>query len=212
MTAKASGRRWQRRPDERPRALMASAMKLLLERGYGRVGLDEVAADAGVSKATIYHYFSSKDDLLTQSLSQRMAERRGAIERQLAAEGGPAGDRLRTFLIDFWNRAVTPQAGLWQQMLTTEIAADAPEVFAAWARGVVARWRSVERLIREGQRRGEFCRDVNARIAARSVLSALSYQALHHVHFRMHRYAPYASTRLCSAIIDEFLRGLRRSS
>src|SRR5579872_5990177 len=103
-------RRWQRRPDERPRALMESAMKLLLERGYGRVGLDEVAADAGVSKATIYHYFSSKDDLLTQSLSQRMAERRGAIERQLAAEGGPAGDRLRTFLIDFWNRAVTPQA------------------------------------------------------------------------------------------------------
>ncbi len=187
-------------------------MKLLLERGYGRVGLDDVAADAGVSKATIYHYFSSKDDLLTQSLSRRMAEKRGEIEQQLAAEGGRAGDRLRTFLMDFWNRAVMPQAGLFQQMLTTEIAADAPDVFAAWARGVVARWRTVERLIREGQRRGEFRRDVNAPVAARSMLSALSYQALYHVHFRMNRYAPFASSRLCSAMVDEFLRGLRRAS
>ena len=189
---------------------MTSAMNLLLQRGYGRVSLAAVAADAGVSKATIYHYFSNKDDLLTQSLSHRMAEKHGEIEQQIATAGGDAGDRLRTFLAEFWKRSITPQSGLWQQMLATEIVADAPDVFGAWVRGLVDRWRTVERLIREGQRSREFRDDVDAVIAARTILSALSHQALFHVHFGLKRYAPYEPARLCSAIIDQFLRGLRR--
>lgn len=191
---------------------MTSAMKLLLERGYGRVSLEAVAADAGVSKATIYHYFSNKDDLLTQSLSQRMAEKHGELEQHVASAGGSASDRLRTFLREFWKRSITPQAGFWQQMLATEIVADAPDVFAAWVRGLVDRWRTVERIIREGQHDGEFRGDVDAEIAARTILSALSHQALFHVHFRLKRYAPYEPSRLCSAIIEQFLRGLRSHS
>ena len=210
MGARVLRRRWERRPDERPRALMTSAMKLLLERGYGRVSLAAVANDAGVSKATIYHYFSNKDDLLTQSLALRMAEKHGAIEQQIATAGGSASERLRTFLREFWNQSTTPQAGFWQQMLATEIVTDAPDVFATWVRGLVERWRTVERLIREGQRVGEFQRDVDVSIAARTILSALSHQALFHVHFDLRRYAPYDPARLCSAIIEQFLRGLRK--
>jgi len=88
-----AGRRWQRLPDERPRALMNSALKLLKRRGYRRIRLEEIAADAGVSKATIYHYFANKDDLLTQSVAARMAERHAAIERQLEGIAHPRRDR-----------------------------------------------------------------------------------------------------------------------
>jgi len=205
-------RRWQRKPDERPLALMNSAMKLLLARGYGRVSLDEVAADAGVSKATVYHYFSGKDDLLTRSLSQRMADKQDEIDRHVARSGGSAAKRLQSYLTAFWARNLRPQAGLWQQMLVSEIATDAPEVFAAWARGFVARWQSVEKLIREGQRSGEFRRDVDAHAAARTIISSLTHQSLFHVHFRMHRFAPYHRDRLCDALINQFLRGLRKHS
>ncbi len=187
---------------------MTSALKLLLERGYGRVSLDAVAADAGVSKATIYHYFSNKDDLLTQSLSRRMAEKQDELAQQVATTGGSASDRLRTYLRAFWNRSAAPQSALWQQLLANEIVSDAPDVFAAWAHGLIDRWRSVERLIRDGQRLGEFRRDVDAAVAARTIVSALSHQSLVHVHFGVRRYAPYASARLCSAIIEQFLRGL----
>jgi len=205
-------RRWQRRPDERPRTLMESAMKLLLKRGYGRVSLDEVAADAGVSKATVYHYFSGKDDLLTRSLSQRMAEKQDEIERYVARAGGSAAKRLQLYLQEFWVRNLRPQAGLWQQMLVSEIAADAPEVFAAWARGFVARWQSVERLIRDGQRTGEFRQDADAHAAARTIMSSLTHQALFHVHLGMHRFSPYDRDRLCKSLVNQFLRGLRKHS
>jgi hypothetical protein len=94
-------------------------------------------------------------------------------------------------------------------LLAAEIATGAPDVFAVWARGLVRRWRVVRRLIREGQQTGEFRRDVNAEIAARVVISALSHQALFHVHFGLDRFAPYSPDRLITAVIQQFIDGLR---
>src|SRR2546423_13903901 len=118
--------RWQRLPDERPRALMASALKPLPRRGYRRIRLEEIAEDAGVSKATIYHYFTNKDDLLTQSVAARMAERHAQIERELASEGGGAADRLRNFLRQFWDFSLALQAGLWQPLVVCRVLAGGP--------------------------------------------------------------------------------------
>jgi TetR/AcrR family fatty acid metabolism transcriptional regulator len=201
--------RWRRLPDERPRSLMASALKLLPRRGYRRITLEEIADDAGVSKATIYHYFTNKDDLLTQAVAERMAARTQEIERTLAAAGGTATDRLRNFLRQFWAMSLTLQAGLWQRLLVSEIVTEAPDVFAAWARGLIERWRLVERLIEEGQQRGEFRRDVDAEVAARAIVSALSHQALFHVHLGVRRFAPCALDRLFTAAVEQFLDGLR---
>lgn len=210
-TATSAAARWHRLPDERPRALMASAMKLVKQRGYRRVRLEDVARDAGVSKATIYHYFVNKDDLLTQSVASRMAERHAAIEEELALSHGTAADRLRLLLRRFWDMWLTPQAGLWQRLLVSEIVTEAPDVFDAWANGLVQRWRTVERLIREGQRAGEFRRDVDAAVVARTIMSALSHQALFHVHFGLRRLAPCPPERLFTSAVDHWLNGLRMS-
>jgi hypothetical protein len=81
-------------------------------------------------------------------------------------------------------------------------------VFAAWARGVVQRWRLVERLIEEGQEAGEFRRDADADVAARVIMSTLSHQALFHVHFGMRRFAPCGVDRLFDAAVEQWLNGL----
>jgi AcrR family transcriptional regulator len=201
--------RWQRRPAERPQALMTSAMKLLKRRGYRRVGLAEIARDAGVSKATVYYYFTDKDDLLTRAVADRMAAHSAKLERASAAAGGSAEARLRLFLERFFRMSLSPQTGLWQRVLMSELVTDAPHVFAAWARGLVERWRLVESLIRDGQAAGEFRRDLDGQVAARFVLSALSHQALFHVHFGLRRFAPYPTRRLGDEIINQFLSGLR---
>src|SRR5215510_7975865 len=169
-------RRWQRLPDDRPRLLMTSALKLLKRDGYRRVRLEDIARDAGVSKATVYHYFANKDELLTQSVTSRMAARREDIERRIANTGGSAADRLRIVLEDFWINSLTAQSGLWQRMVVGEMATEAPDVFAAWAKGLVQRWRFVERLIEEGQKTGEFRADADAAVAARLIVSALAQQ------------------------------------
>jgi AcrR family transcriptional regulator len=191
---------------------MASALKLLQRRGYRRVRLEDVAEDAGVCKATVYHYFTGKDDLLTRSVASRMAERHVDIERRLASAGGTAADRLRLFLHDFWTMSLTTQAGLWQRLVVSEMVTEAPDVFAAWARGLVRRWRLVEALIKEGQGRGEFRGSADAAVTARMIMSALSHQALFHVHFGVRRFAPCDLDRLFESAMDQLLHGLRPSA
>ena len=72
---------------------MASALKLLTRRGYRRIRVEDVAEDAGVSKATVYHYFANKDDLLTRTVAGRIADKHTEIEQRLASAGGNAADQ-----------------------------------------------------------------------------------------------------------------------
>ncbi len=188
---------------------MASAFKLLLRDGYRRITLEAIGSDAGVSKATVYHYFTNKDDLLTRAVAARIADKQRQIEARLAEQPGTAADRLRFYLRQFWQMSLTPQAGVWQRLLVSEIVTEAPDIFAVWARGLVQRWRLVERLIQDGQRRGEFRREIDAEVAARAIVSALSHQALLHIHLGIRRFARCAPDRLFAASVEPFLDGLR---
>jgi AcrR family transcriptional regulator len=87
------------RPPGRPRsgaadrAILDAALRLLAADGYARMTMDGVAAEAGVSKATIYLRYRSKADLATAAL----AHLRDAEQRE------PSGD-LRRDLIEVLSR------------------------------------------------------------------------------------------------------------
>jgi AcrR family transcriptional regulator len=57
-------------PDARQR-ILDSAYVLFSRRGIRDVGIDEVIDRADVAKATLYHHFRSKDDLVLAFLQQR---------------------------------------------------------------------------------------------------------------------------------------------
>jgi AcrR family transcriptional regulator len=59
--------------------LLESALRLLTDRGYYGVGLEEVARDAGVSRQTVYLLFKSKAGLLI-ALAQYQDELAGTPE------------------------------------------------------------------------------------------------------------------------------------
>lgn len=48
----------------RRRAVLEAAAALFDERGYHATSLRDIADEAGLAKATLYHYFRSKDELL----------------------------------------------------------------------------------------------------------------------------------------------------
>jgi TetR/AcrR family transcriptional repressor of mexJK operon len=59
-------------PDGSPkrRQVLDAARELFLARGYGAVSMDAVAQRAGVSKATLYAHFASKDDLFATMMGE----------------------------------------------------------------------------------------------------------------------------------------------
>jgi AcrR family transcriptional regulator len=50
--------------DRTRRVILDVAYELFYRKGFGRVGVDEIAAAAGVTKRTLYYHFESKDELL----------------------------------------------------------------------------------------------------------------------------------------------------
>lgn len=57
-----SGRRTPQ--DERRREIVACAAKVFEERGFSTTTMESIAQSVGLAKPTLYHYFSSKDDIL----------------------------------------------------------------------------------------------------------------------------------------------------
>ena len=53
------------------RQVVDAAERLFLSEGYGAVSMDAVARTAGVSKATLYAYFASKDQLFATIVGER---------------------------------------------------------------------------------------------------------------------------------------------
>lgn len=56
------------------RAIVEAALQLLARDGYSRMTLEAVAAEAGVTKPTIYRRYADKADLATAALAQLAAE------------------------------------------------------------------------------------------------------------------------------------------
>jgi len=59
-------------PDLRRSEILNHSLALFLSRGYDNVSLNDIIADAGISKGVFYHYFLSKEALLV-ALTDRFA-------------------------------------------------------------------------------------------------------------------------------------------
>ncbi|MGX1881195.1 TetR/AcrR family transcriptional regulator [Streptomyces sp. NPDC055287] len=70
------------------RALDA-ASRLFYERGIHAVGVDLIAAEAGVTKKTLYDRFGSKDQIVVEYLAARDERWRAFLAERLKSEQGP---------------------------------------------------------------------------------------------------------------------------
>ncbi|MEO7026966.1 MAG: TetR/AcrR family transcriptional regulator [Caulobacteraceae bacterium] len=65
--------------DSKRQAILAAAQDVFRDHGYGGASMDQVAARAGGSKATLYRYFPSKADLFLAVLLEGAVERASAL-------------------------------------------------------------------------------------------------------------------------------------
>ncbi|MEM8886132.1 MAG: TetR/AcrR family transcriptional regulator [Planctomycetota bacterium] len=70
--------------------LLATAVQLFAKKGFQAVGLDEVLADAGVTKTTFYKHFESRDELMLEAVRMRDEWESTAWGREAARLGGEA--------------------------------------------------------------------------------------------------------------------------
>jgi AcrR family transcriptional regulator len=66
--------------------LQRVALELFAARGFDQVTIDDICADAEVSKTTFYRYFDSKEDALLGPAQQKLAEMGAALSQRPASE------------------------------------------------------------------------------------------------------------------------------
>lgn len=147
-----SSSRVERRRDRRKAEIVASATQLLSSRGYQGMNLEDVAEQTDIAKATLYHYFSSKDVLVAAVLEELTTD----VSTRLQAALDAAGDcthleQLQTLIRE-------------QVRILTDTAPEVATVFA-WPKS----WpEAFEPIIKDSRRRHDalFRKVVLAGIAA----------------------------------------------
>ncbi len=85
-------------PDTRRAELLDRAAALFLHHGYDNVSLNDLIADAGVSKGAFYHWFPSKDALIAALAERSAREAFAGVDDAVAACGGDPLARLNAAL------------------------------------------------------------------------------------------------------------------
>lgn len=80
--------------EEKRRVILDAAVRVFARRGYHGSRVGDIAGEAGVAHGLLYHYFSSKDEVLETIFRENWARLIEAFER-VEESGEPAGEQLR---------------------------------------------------------------------------------------------------------------------
>lgn len=100
-------------------AVMRAALGLFLRDGYSETSMDAVTAAAGVSKATVYAHFPSKQELFA-SLLREGSSAAFAHFPVLARAGGDPGAEPGGFLAEALARILAGPGRAWDRLVIAE--------------------------------------------------------------------------------------------
>ena len=170
-TGAGGPRRTTRKAQAREEEIHRAAARIFHRKGYAATSLQDIADEVGILKGSLYYYIDSKEDLLfgiTQAIHRLAAQN----AERVAATSGTSSERLR-LLVELH----VASFGVNLEMIRvfyTEHGALGPER----RREVMAARRSYEQLalglITSGQAAGEFCPDLDARVANNAILTMVN--------------------------------------
>jgi len=167
--------RWRRRPSERPTEILEAALEVFAERGLAGARVEDIASRAGVSKGTVYLYFSGKEELFREAVQDKVTR---TLEGLAAAT--PAGrptERLHGFIQAYWTHLRRPHFASLYRLIMAELH-QFPELTRFYAEEVSGRVIDLlAELIAEGVDSGAF-RPTDPHVAARMIVSLLVQHAV----------------------------------
>jgi AcrR family transcriptional regulator len=166
------GQRGRPRSQEADRAILAATADLLASRGLAAISIEEIAARAGVGKATIYRRWPSKGLLALDAFVASFQ-----AQQPLPDTGTLRGDMIAALTL--WVRAVTETAmGAMLTGLIAEAQHD-PSLRAAWRERVLEPLRSQHRIMLDRAiARGEIAATVDREVVLDLFFGAAQHRLL----------------------------------
>ncbi|HEY5801109.1 MAG TPA: TetR/AcrR family transcriptional regulator [Burkholderiaceae bacterium] len=201
--------RWERRKDARPQELLAAALDLFVERGFASTRLEDVAKRAGVSKGTLYLYFTNKEELFKAVVRENLVPELGVAEEAVANFTGDTRELFGLSVMLWWDRIGNSKLSGISKLIMAE-AGNFPELAAFYHEEVITRVNQlIVDLLDRGIARGEF-RQVDTQETARLVAAQLVMLMMWKHSFGACQNQSISSENYLKCMIDLCLNGLTK--
>lgn len=199
--------KWTRKPKARPDEVLDAALDQFARNGYASTRMDDIAKAAGLSKAAIYLYFQSKEDVFKALVETRIVVLRDQIaDAALDLRDEPIAGLRQA--IKLWGQANSdPRMAAIPRIVLAE-SARFPDLADYYHRMVIARTQKVlVALIEAGIAKGQF-RAVDPVMAARAMISPMLFETLRRQAFPTESNQPPLD-QLSATFFDLFLTGIQ---
>ena len=183
-----------------PQRLLEAALRLFAEKGFEGTSVQDVVAAAGVTKGAMYHYFSSKEDLLYEIYGRVLRMQMERLETAVA-QGGPVEDRLHAACADV---VVTTADNLESTTIFFRSLHQMSEEKQRDIRRERRRYHETVRgLIIQGQQAGTFRDDVSADLCI-----DYFFGSVHHLPMWLKPGGPLSAEQVGKSFADLFIASL----
>jgi TetR/AcrR family transcriptional regulator, fatty acid metabolism regulator protein len=153
---------------EKRRLILDAAVRVFARDGFHTSRVGSIASEAGVAHGLLYHYFSSKDELLETIFRETWSALLGAL-KDVEESGDTAREQVRkvaAIVLRTWKRDPDLVRVLVREVTRSpQLGREVEEIGQALE--------AIERIVERGQRRGELRSGVDARLAAAILYGAL---------------------------------------
>jgi AcrR family transcriptional regulator len=163
--------RIERKRDRKVASILQAAAEVLSERGYHNLNLDEIAERLDLTKASLYHYFPSKEALVSACVESLASSANRRLAEAAVDVSGSAAERLSRLILVQLTIILREQpqlAALFLQPL------DWPERYRQRTRALRLEHDAIFRtVVRDGIASGEF--DTDEQIAMHNLYGAMNF-------------------------------------
>jgi AcrR family transcriptional regulator len=198
--------RWTRRKEARPAEILDAAVAIFAERGFAAARMEDIARRAGVTKGTIYLYFSSKEDVFKSLVRESIVPTIAATTAFASEFEGSSRELLRMTLTAIGTFLRTSDRAVLPKIIISE-AGNFPELARFYREEVIDKGLGlIGGIVARGVARGEF-RAMSADHAARLAIMPLLFIALWRTSFGKFS-EPYDFEGYVETHVETLLRGL----
>lgn len=189
---------------DKRRLILDAAVRVFARQGFHACRVSDIADEAGVAYGLVYHYFSSKDEILDTVFLERWNVLLAVIA-EVDAGDGPARDKLRaiaSFIVDSYRH--DPDV---MKVIVVEVTRAANSFGRTHLGKIREAYSLIAAIVAKAQRAGEFRDDVTPDFAALSFYGAIE-QVLTGWIFDLLPQAPEDVETAKAQIIDTICDGL----
>src|SRR5690349_8922537 len=157
-------------PVDKRRQILDAAVRVFARQGFHSTRVSDIADEAGVAYGLVYHYFSSKDEVLNELFSERWSLLLAAIE-QTDRNGDEPRRKLEAvaaFIVDSYRH--DPEL---MKVIIVEVTRAANSFGRTHLSEIRGAYDLIAKIVEDGQRQGAFRGDIDPTFASMAFYGAI---------------------------------------